>query len=329
MKLKAKPILITFTGLLLTGALVSYFLCDAEPLRIPASVPNNYESMLACEKQDVLWDKIQASAYKELPEYQKFGIPQIWGMGKQEIAIKGNYHSDFAPAGWKKFLHRRGALAKIKVVPVAGQFTGVFQGADCGLLRLSLTYKTTDSRPVAPGLALKILRDKTFSANISALVSLDGQGKEFNFFKFPMSNIVPIGEGFGQKIVHKIFSKASHYPEELLLNDMASTDSHGVTIKESVSPRQLFFKSGPGLAFSSSEHDVREDFLSIPEGTVVYKVYALSEKHLKFDYSTYTAIKASKFLKEAQHIADIVTTSEFIASDFGDDGIFFKHQLRP
>ncbi len=38
-------------------------------------------------------------------------------------------------------------------------------------------------------------------------------------------------------------------------------------------------------------------------------------------------MKAS-FVKEAEHVGDIVTTSEFLSSEFGDDGIFFRHQFR-
>lgn len=329
LKAKTKTIIFTLSGILLTGTLACYSFLDVEPLRSPASVPSNYETMSACEKQDILWSKIQSSVHKELPEYQKLGLFQLIGMGRQEVAIKGYHISDFAPQGWKKFLHRRGAIAKIKVTPVSDKYSGIFQGADCGLLRLSLTYKTAGSRPVAPGLALKLLRDGTYSANISALVSLDGQQKEFNFFKFPMSNIVPIGEDFGQKLVHGIFSKASKYPEELLLNDMAAVNSHGEKSSTTISPRQLFFVPGPGLKFSSAEHDVRDDFLSIAESTVIYKVYALTDKLHDYNYSYYTPEIASEFLKEAHHIADITTTSEFLASDFGDDGIFFRHQLRP
>lgn len=303
---------------------------DNENPRTPASIPANYEALKACEKQDVLWEKAQATVYKELPEYKKMGLPQLMGMGMQELQIKGNLHSDFAPDGWKKYLHRRGALAKIKIIPMNNVYSGIFQGAECGILRLSLTYKTAGDKPVAPGLALKVLRDGTYSANVSALVSLEGQEKDFNFFKHPMSNIVPISSKLGQKLVHKIFNKTSQYPEELVLTDMANIDSQGKKLTKTISPRQLFFIPGKSVKeFSSSEHDVRDDFLKIPEGTIVYHLYALPEKYSAFDYSNYSADKANSFVKESEHVADIVTTSEFVASEFGDDGIFFRHQLRP
>jgi len=320
--------------LLLTGALSVFFIvgneAESEQPRSPASIPENYESLKAQEKQDILWDEVRATAYKELPEYKKFGVMQLISMSRQEIATKESLHSDFAPKGWKKYLHRRGAIAKVKIVPRDGQkYTGIFQGADSAFLRLSLTYKVTGSRPVAPGLALKVLRDGTYSANISALVSLNGQEKDHNFFQHPMSNIVPIGDGLGQSLVHKIFRKVSKYPEELVASDMAAINSQGEKIKDVVAPRQLFFIPSQGLTFAHDEHDVREDFMNIPEGTTVYQIHVAPEKYKDYDYSKYTPEDVAAFVKESHHVADIVTTSEFIASAFGDDGMFFRHQLRP
>lgn len=318
--------------LILSVAVVAILVLDSksENPRIPASTPANYQALKACEKQDILWEKVQTSIYKDLPEYKKMGLPQLIAMGMQELEVKGSLNSDFSPEGWKKYLHRRGVLAKVKIVPTNNKYSGVFQGAECAFLRLSLTYKAGASKPVAPGLALKILRDGTYSANVSALVSLEGQEKDFNFFKNPMSNIVPISSKFGQKLVHGVFSKVTHYPEELVLNDMAEISSQGEKVASAASPRQLFFVPGESVrGFSSKEHDVREDLLKIPEGTVVYHIFALSDKYANFDYSTYTPEMASSFLKESELVADIVSTSEFAASEFSDDGIFFRHQIRP
>jgi hypothetical protein len=182
---------------------------------------------------------------------------------------------------------------------------------------------------VAPGLALKILRDGVPSANISALVSLNGQGKDYNFFRHPMSNILPEGSGLGQALVHRLFRRVTGYPEELLVQHMASIDAHGEKVLKVVSPRQLFFVPVPGISSASEKHDVREDFAVIPEGKKIYELRALPEKYMGIEYSGYTAAMAESFVKESEHIADIVTTSEFLSSSFGDDGIFFHHELRP
>jgi hypothetical protein len=327
--LKKKTILGLSAGAVLLGT-IGFFVVESqtgEP-RSPASIPANYEELRACEKQEVLWDKAVASAHRELPAHSKFGIPQLIGMSVQEIGLKGTLHSDFSPPGWKKYLHRRGVLAKVKLVPRSLKYTGVFQGADCALLRLSLTYRPTGVRPVAPGLALKVLRDGVPSANVSALVSLEGQEKDFNFFKHPMSNIVPVSDGLGQKLVNRIFRRVSGYPEELAVNDMATVDALGKKTETVVSPRQIFFVPHPELKFSSEEHDVREDILEIPAGRTIYQVRILSEKFRDYDYSKYSASDVDAFVKDSEHVADLVTTSEFLASEFGDGGIFFRHELR-
>ncbi len=303
--------------------------CDERGSTPLSSVQPNYESLKACEKQSELWEKIQSTAFEELPPYNALGIRQVIGMASQGVTQKGRHQSDFAPSGWIKYLHRRASIAKVKIVSANSSYTGIFQGADCALLRLSLTYKASLLKPVAPGLALKVLRDGVPSANISALVSLDGQGQDYNFFKHPMSNIVPTGTGIGQRLVHRIFSKASNYPEEMLAVDFAKVDATGKTVAQTKAPRQIFFVPNEKLNFSSESHDVRNDFETIPEGTLIYKIYALNEKYNRFNYANYKPENVPQFLKNSEHIGNLITASPFISSEFGDDGIFFRHQLRP
>jgi hypothetical protein len=330
--MKKKFLLAAFATILFSGLITFVFVDEVtEPssLRNPASGPANYDSLTACDKQEVLWEKIAHTAYAgELPEMRKFGLFQLMSLAKQEIAPKGKMRSDFSPRGWKKLLHGRGAIAKVKLVPVNSNYTGIFQGADCGLLRLSLTFQPSKRRAVAPGLALKILRDSAPSANVSALVSLGGQEDNYNFFANAMSNIVPIGDEFGQRMVHRIFKKESKFPEQLLVQEMATVDARGTNLVEVNSPVQIFFIPGENLNFPSEPHDVREDFLKIPEGTLVYQVHAATPKLKNFNYDNYTENNKEEFIKESVHIANLITTSEFIASEFGDDGIFFRHQLR-
>jgi hypothetical protein len=296
-----------------------------------ASLPKNYETLEACKKQEVLWSKIKSSKHEKLPKYKKMGLTTILKMGVQKMTKKVKTVSDVAPKDWKKHLHQKGAVAKVKfVASPESQFTGVFKGAECALLRLSLTFRPTKKRGVAPGLALKFLRKGVESANISALYTLSGQEQEFNFFKNPLSNIVPIGSSFGQKIVHNIFERVTDYPEQLGVSDMASKGVNGMTVSSVSSPRQLFFVPNEDIArtISSDKHDVRKDFLEIPSGTSLYKVYSASPSKKNFNYYDYTQEDIKKFLAEAHLIGTLVTTSEFIASEFGDVGIFFKHQTK-
>lgn len=286
-------------------------LVEPPGLRAPASYPANYESLKACEKQDILWQKILETRSAELQPLRKFGFFQFLAMTRQELELKGQTVSDFAPAGWKKLIHSRGAVAKVKLQITDRHYTGVFAGAECALLRLSLTFKPGGSKAVAPGLALKVLRDGTYSANISALYAIDGQGEDYNFFKNTLSNIVAPGETFGAKLMHNLFEKVSPYPEEIKIEDMARIDTYGVHVASPVIPRRIFFVPTLSTKFLSSEHDVREDFLKIPPGTALYEI------HL-----------ASPDFKDTRKVGHLVTTSEFTTSEFGDSGIFFRHQFK-
>jgi len=292
-------------------------------------IPKNYQSLGACEKQSFLWNEIEKSKHSNLPKYEKMNFFKLVGMGFQQMTKKVEHSYDVAPHNWKKYLHRRGAVAKVRIKANKNNpYSGIFQGAECAILRLSLTYRPNKSRSVAPGLALKVLRDNVASANVSALYTLEGQKKDFNFFKNPLSNIVPIGTDIGLKLAHSIFSRVTDYPEQLGVKDMAEFDGAGVKSTNNISPKQLFFVPSEEISnkFSSDSHDVRDDFLSIGSGTTLYKIYAVDSKHKGFNYYDYSIDKMKEFLKDSSEIGEIVTTSPFIASEFGDTKIFFKHQ---
>jgi len=291
--------------------------------------------MKACEKQDLIWNEIKESAYPKdkLPSYQDLGLKQVYSMFRQNLKSKVNVNSDIVEDGWVKYLHRRGSIAKIKIIPLEkNKYTGIFgEGAECGLLRLSLTSKPEEK--VATGLALKVFRDNLHSGNVSALYALAGQGMDFNFFKHPMSNIVPSGSGVGEKLVHYIFSKVSKYPEELKVEDLAKYNKKGELLSQVVAPKQIFFVPRQDIKnkFSSTKHDVRKDFFEIPAGTVLYDIYVNNRKDLdSFDFArSYKSKMIQSFVEDSIPVAKIVTTSAFIASSFGDDRILFRHEVHP
>lgn len=307
-----------------------------------------YTKLSACEKQDILWKNITETKHAKLPAYSKLGILEVFGLARQALIKKLTEQSDFAPKGWMKYIHKRGAIAKVRFNSIGDHpYTGVFKGSECSLLRLSLTYKPvaskdlrvrdhsrpgprykeieTKGKPVAPGLAIKMLRDGVPSANVSALYTLQGQGQNYNFFSNPLSNIVPQGDSLGEKIVHRIFSTVSKYPEELKMQSMANMTSKGEKVKDSKYPKQIFFVPNKELKFDQDFHDVREDFARIEKGTLLYKVYALKDSDKYKSFSNYKISDIPKHLEDSVLIGEVVATSSFIASEFGDTGIFFKH----
>jgi hypothetical protein len=323
--------MIRATTLFISLSLMAQTFCSERvDLNSYRELPRNYQSLSACEKQDILWDKIEQTEHQELPMFSRFGALQLMKMGVQSMTKKAERNSDISPENWEKLLHKRGSVAQVEFQAEANHdYTGVFKGAECALIRLSLTYRPTNKRDFAPGLALKFFRDAMPSANISALYRLEGQEKDYNFFANPLSNIVPIGNNAGLKLVNKIFKRVTDYPEQLGMLHLGHADEHGISERRPKTPRQIFFVPVLEDSFSSAPHDVRHDFHRIPEGTTLYKVYAVNEELKHFDYSEYTSQDIERFVQNAQYIGKIVTKTRFISSEFGDQGLFFRHEVLP
>jgi hypothetical protein len=314
---------------------VTCLICAAFNSATADEIPDNYDSLSACAKQEVLWKEIRSTEHRALPELAELGVKEVGLMAIQSLTTKVARYSDTAPKTWRKYLHRRGVVSKVKFVASRdSEFTGLFKGADCGLVRLSLTYKPNKtSRDFAPGLALKLFRDKEgYSSNVSALYTLKGQEKDHNFFANALSNIVPMGDGFGLKSIHGLFKQVTGYPEQLLLTDFAESGADSVLVKERKAPRQLFFVPNQSVLSekaSSKPHDFRTDILKVKKGSLLYKVYAVYGKP-DFNYADdYTVEMIEGFKDSASHIGDLITTSDFKASEFGDSRIFFRHEVRP
>jgi len=219
----------------------------------------------------------------------------------------------------KKLIHSVGSVATVKFVPTANNegYTGVFQGADHGLIRLSLAkqpdYSKTSAAGAydnfAPGFGLKFLRDNSHSANMVAMFSVDGQDS-WNFFKNDFTNHIPAAQNTAQKVLAKKFMQGTPFITYVGLSDFSQIDKHGNNVADFKFPFQLVFE--PTLR-NNLPDTFKEDFQltlsKIPVGTALYKVHALAEPG-----------------SPQVHIGDIVITSQFTSSYFGDRYLFFKHQ---
>lgn len=295
--------------------------CELNPL------PTDYESWPAAQKQDFIWNqKILQSKYDELPPLKKIDVT---GLFLTLLKIKMDRLSDEAPPQWKKAIHAHGSVAKVKFVPTSNTpFTGLFKGVDYGLLRLSVTGDPAD-RGFAPGLALKLFVDGQPSENVSALVSLSGQGKNYNFFAHEFSNIVPEEKSLGPKFINLIFRRVSKYPRRLYLQGFGEIDQKGH--KESVPyyPERIFLVPNSKIQFAESPpHDFRHDFATIEPGTLLFSVYGVAPNQGGDEVTAGTTddIEQPAYRQKAQLMGTLETTSKFIASFYGDSRLFFRHQ---
>lgn len=73
-----------------------------------------------------------------------------------------------------KYIHSVGTVGKVKfVASPKTPYSGIFKGADKGIIRLSSAVKPTKAK-LAPGMGLKFLRDGVDSANLVAMYDVDG-----------------------------------------------------------------------------------------------------------------------------------------------------------
>jgi hypothetical protein len=281
-------------------------------------LPTDYLSWSAKQKQEFLWnERILKSQYDQLPSLKKI---DVIGLFLTPLRAKMDYASDEAPPNWKKAIHAHASVAKIQFIPADNTYTGLFRGADYGLLRLSVTGDPSD-RGFAPGLAIKWLIDNTASEDFSALVSLTGQGKNYNFFANEFSNIVPVVRQIGPKLINLIFMRVTKYPTKISLKRLGEIDQQGRSVVHPVYPTQLFLVPSQTVQFSESPgRDFRHDLATITPGTVLFSVYAIDSN--QGDNQT----PQSEQRRNTQLIGQIKTTSEFIASSYGDSRLFFRHQ---
>lgn len=291
------------------------------------NIPDDYESWGACEKQNHLWVNGAMRTEYAADEMPAFKEIDVLGLIDRILWDKVNDEKDVAPPGYEKPLHAHGVMAKVAFNSTGNHpYTGIFNGADCGLMRLSVTGDPND-RGFAPGLAWKTFVDGKPSQNVSALYTLSGQGDNHDFFANELSQYVSpeINETLGTSA---IFSAVTSKPTRLMVNAMSEVNQDGSNVASANSPTQIYFVPSAEVKgkFSSSAHDFRQDLMSLPEGTKLYDVYATS-KDIKYSvWGWLNKRYANDRRNNAVKVGEITLTSKLTSSEFGDNGVFFKHQ---
>ncbi len=291
------------------------------------NIPDNYDSLAACDKQQILWENGALRTEYAAGERPDLVPVDILGLVDSVLWKKVQDVTDVAPPGYEKPIHPYGAMAKVSYISEPNHdFTGVFQGNECGLLRLSVTGDPSD-RGFAPGLAWKTLIDGKNSENVSALYTLSGQGNNHDFFANELSQYVP-AEVNETIATTALFSLVSSKPTTLSLEGMAEVNENGTFANDTHEPKQIYFVPTNEVKnlFSENPHDFRDDLVTLPVGTKIYDVYATDKRIRTSVFGWLNRRWAEDRRNDAEKIGSIYLTSEFITSQFGDTGIFFKHQ---
>lgn len=287
---------------------------------------NDYESKSAAEKEEFLWQKIIQTKYDELPEWTGSEIipllPRLLLLPfktimRKYMKVTVDLESDFFPKNRTKVIHTFGAVCPIKFISSSlHSFTGLFSGTEYGFIRCSLAKKPekgdkdkNKEQNMIPGLAIKLLIDNVPSVNFMAMASLEGQ-TSFNLFEQNFSNYVELPQDKIIRLLAKAFGTVSKDPTKVDVSNIFRIMSNGETVhdpkianKIELAPNKSQFKFLPDF------HEIREDLLEIPVGSILYDVYACEDS------------TSNKIL-----LGSIVTKDKFICSEFGDSQLFFRHQ---
>ena len=287
-----------------------------------------------CAKRDALWSKVLATRQSAPAELRPVSVLKLM---PQYLRNKVDWRGDEIPPGHKKAIHATGVVAKVRYegIPDHG-LTGLFAAADvCGLLRMSLTQPPGD---IAPGLALKLFVDGRPSENVSALVALDGQGKNYNFFAHDMATMVGPSAQIKGRISSLLFRFVTRHPRALGLSRFAMVSPEGAMVTAPRYPYALYFVPDDSVQrrFTKEEHNPLEDLLTItPESLgsgsgILYEVWApVPEANTKA-----AAQAALDRAEEGQDrrkdgsrlVGRLRLEARPEASTFGDESLFFVHE---
>jgi len=213
-----------------------------------------------------------------------------------------------------KATHSVGSVGKVKFVSFPNNYTGIFQGAKYGIVRMSHGGEPLPGL-VDPtfGLALKFLRDGVDSASVVARTENFFQ-KSWNFFAENFSNHRAGSAVFGSSIVRHL-AQASPHTTQVGLSDMARYGENGKYIPDHLInyPYQLVLKPTGKLSFPDKYHgDLEDDLITIDAETVLWDVFAWDNP-----------IEVGG---REEHIGSLILTSPLVRSLFGDTKLFFRHQ---
>lgn len=275
-----------------------------------------YLAKSAAQKAALIWSNCQESA-KSAGWFNKL---QLLGMFLEGMCPSFRAKGDELPyRNWffgyrKKYIHTVGAIGRVNWVSKGSHsYTGLFQGATNGFLRLSLAGEPDKSElKTIPGFGLKFVRDGIDSGNLVAMFGVAGQ-QSWNFFKNDFWNHIIAASGFLLEKAAQKFATATNNVQQVGLSDMARYGNDGIEVKNPLFPYKLrFHRPGGANEFPDAyQHSFLEDLKAIKKG-VLYQVHAMD--------------KPTELGGTEKYIADLVIVSPVITSKWADERMFIRHQ---
>lgn len=288
-----------------------------------AELPADYQKLRALEKRALLWERIEQSAYPADALPSKGHIPFVLnaachGLMSIPYLKKTFLHpADELPKHRTKIIHTYGSVCGVKLVPVEGQpYSGIFSSGAIGLLRISLALP---ARSFTPGIGVKLFIDGHPSVNTVAMHSLKGQGDDCNVFS--ESNDNPASAEFAglpMRILYYFFKRTADALKAdaprmewfyMPFDEWGRWRADGTEESEVHCPYGVSFAPAEAQTSRDKTPDFRLKLRQIEAGTRLFRVMAFDANEAKAQ----------------KHIGDMISTTPFVASSYGDQKLFFQH----
>jgi hypothetical protein len=283
------------------------------------ALPSDYIQRSAAEKLELLWAKVSADPYP--PGNLPSAVPSPWGRRKlftvPHNRVSFEHATDELPAGRSKLVHTHGVTAKVELVLRDSPYTGVAGSGGPGLLRAS---DAVGGGTFAPSLAIKFLVDAQPSLNYLALPSAHRDPGDPDFLTSVYSNSAPPPKNFDNKLIIRAFDRTAKalggkrlYGIYLPLHHLAQRERDGRAVADAKVPDRIeLHPTAAARAAASSGVDWRVMLGKLPVGLSLFEVRA-----------------APKIDVGATVIGELRLESSFIASRYGDEQLFFQHDVGP
>lgn len=268
------------------------------------------------KQEHVFQKKIVPTAYQTLPDLNAglFLGAESGGEPREDGELDRAIASDERPPESRKLkaMNSFGSTALFEFVPAEGgsPYGGLFKGGT-GILRVSQAGPPRLTGNM-PGLALKFFLDGRESVDLVVMNGWSSQGESTNPFLRPMSNALAEPDGPLMKAVKTLLAKLAPGKDPLRseIAQLAAFDASGKRSTNPKAPYQLILEpTGDDGIPTNTTNDFRADLQRVRPNTALYDVIAVERPG-----------------GPRTRVGSIVTRSPFVASEYGDKALSFKHR---
>ena len=262
-------------------------------------------------KQEILWSFISRWPYEQLPSMHSTNVQLMRKLMSRVFLRKAFVQDDDVRPPRTKAFHAFGTVAKMRFVADGTHpFTGIFATGGVGFVRASLAVGMPNYSPAA---AFKFLLDGPHpSENLLLHQSLDTQASRDFFERAPTNHTltpVTFPNTLMLPLLRFWLSPISSPIELQRLDHLAAVTNNGTVVERPVAPELVYLYGADEVRNDpSSTEDFRSLLADIPSDSRLYRMYGKATRNAKQIY-----------------IGSITTESPFVASEFGDCILAFRH----